>query len=44
MIQVDEKETIRRLFFIRRQNARQIARGRHHSRETVKKAIKFLQT
>ena len=39
MIQVDEKETIRRLYFIKRQSQRQIARERHHSRKTVKKAI-----
>jgi len=39
MIQVDEKENIRRLYFIRRHSMRQIARERHHSRRTVKKAI-----
>jgi len=39
MIQVDEKETIRRLYFIKRHSARRIARERHHSRKTVKKAI-----
>jgi transposase len=39
MIQVDEKETIRRLYFIKRRSQRQIARERHHSRKTVKKAI-----
>ena len=39
MIQVDEKETIRRLYFIRRHSQRRIARERHHSGKTVKKAI-----
>ena len=39
MIQVDEKEAIRRLYFIRRHSQRRIARERHHSRKTVKKAI-----
>ena len=39
MIQVDEKETIRRLYFIKRHSMRQVARERHHSRKTVKKAI-----
>jgi len=39
MIQVNEKETIRRLYFIKRHSARRIARERQHSRKTVKKAI-----
>ena len=39
MIQVEEKETIRRLYFIRRHSIRQIARERHHSRKTVRKAL-----
>lgn len=39
MIQVDEKETIRRLHFIRRHSIRQIARERQHSRRTVRKAL-----
>jgi len=39
MIQVDEKETIRRLYFIQRHSIREIARELHHSRKTVKKAI-----
>ena len=39
MIQVDEKETSPRLYFIRRHSQRRIARERHHSRKTVKKAI-----
>lgn len=39
MIQVNEKETIRRLYFIKRHSARRIARERYHSRKTVKKAI-----
>lgn len=39
MIQVKEKETIRKLYFIKRHSTRKIARERHHSRKTVKKAI-----
>jgi len=39
MIQVDEKETIRRLYFIQRHSIREIAKELHHSRKTVKKAI-----
>jgi len=39
MIQVDEKENIRRLYFIQRHSIREIARELHHSRKTVKKAI-----
>jgi transposase len=36
---VDEKEAIRRLYFIRRHSIRGIARERHHSRKTVRKAV-----
>jgi transposase len=39
MIQVDEKETIRRLHFIKRHSIRQIAGELNHSRKTVRKAI-----
>ena len=39
MIQVDEKETIRRLYFIQRHSMREIAKELRHSRRTVKKAI-----
>jgi transposase len=39
MIQVDQKETIRRLYFIKRHSVRQIARDLGHSRKTVRKAI-----
>ena len=39
MIQVDEKEAIRGLYFIKRHSIRQIARERHHSRKTVRKAL-----
>jgi transposase len=39
MIQVDEKETIRRLYFIQRHSIREVAKELHHSRKTVKKAI-----
>ena len=39
MIQVDEKEKIRRLYFIKRHSIRKIAREYHYSRKTVRKAI-----
>ena len=39
MIQVDEKETIRRLYFIQRHSIREVAKELRHSRRTVKKAI-----
>jgi transposase len=39
MIQVDEKEKIRRLYFIKRHSIRQIAREHHYARKTVRKAI-----
>ena len=39
MIQVEEKENIRRLYFIKRKSIRQIAEGNHYSRKTVRKAI-----
>jgi transposase len=39
MIKVDEKENIRRLFFIKRFSVRRIAREYHYSRKTVRKAI-----
>jgi len=39
MIQMDEKETIRRLYFIKRHSIRQIAEELNHSRKTVRKAI-----
>jgi transposase len=40
MIQVDEKETIRRLHFIQRYSIREISKELHHSRDTVRKAIR----
>jgi transposase len=40
MIQVDEKETIRRLHFIRRHSIRGISKELHHSRKTVRKALR----
>jgi len=40
MIQVDEKETIRRLYIIKRHSMRQVAQERHHSRKTVKKELR----
>jgi DNA invertase Pin-like site-specific DNA recombinase len=39
MIQVEEKETIRKLYFNQRHSIREIAKERGHSRKTVKKAI-----
>ncbi len=39
MIQVEEKENIRRLYFIKRKSIRQIAEANHYSRKTVRKAI-----
>ena len=40
MIQVDEKETIRRLHFIQRYSIREISKELHHSRKTIRKAIR----
>ena len=39
MIKVDERERIRRAYYVEEKSIRQIARELHHSRETVKKAI-----
>jgi transposase len=39
MIQVDEKEQMRRAFYLEDKTIRQIARERHHSRDTVKEAL-----
>jgi transposase len=39
MLTVDGKEVIRRDYFIHRKSMRQIARERHHSRKTIRKAI-----
>ncbi len=39
MIQVDQKENIRRLYFIKRHSIREISRELNHSRKTVRKAI-----
>jgi hypothetical protein len=39
MLTVNEKEFIRRDYFIHRKSMRQIARERHHSRKTIRKAI-----
>jgi len=39
MIKVDERERIRRAYYIEEKSIRQIARELHHSRATVKKAI-----
>lgn len=39
MVKVDEKERIRRAYFLQRKSIRQIERELHHSRKTVRKAI-----
>ena len=39
MITVDEKEIIRREYFLHRKSMRQIAREMHHGRKTIRKAI-----
>ncbi|MFH1595083.1 MAG: IS21 family transposase [Pseudomonadota bacterium] len=39
MLTVEQKEIIRREYFIHRKSMRQIARERHHSRKTIQKAI-----
>jgi len=39
MITVDQKEIIRREYFIKRKSMRQIAREFHHSRKTIHKAL-----
>jgi transposase len=39
MIQVDEKEKIRRLYFIKRHSIRRLAREQGYSRQTIRKAI-----
>ena len=40
MLKVDQKEQIRRAFFIEGNSIRQIARERHHDRRTVRAAIR----
>jgi len=39
MIQVEEREIIRKLYFRERHSIKRIARERHHFRKTVRKAI-----
>jgi len=39
MVKVDEKERIRRAYFLQRKSIREIARELHHARRTVRKAI-----
>ena len=39
MIRVDEKERIRRAYFLQRKSIRQIARELRHARRTVRKAV-----
>jgi len=40
VLNVDQKEQIRRAFFIEGKSIRQIARERHHDRRTVRAAIR----
>lgn len=40
MLNVDQKEKIRRAFFIEGKSIRHIARERHHDRRTVRAAIR----
>ena len=39
MITVDQKEIIRREYFLNRKSMREIAQELHHSRRTIRKAI-----
>ena len=39
MITVDQKEIIRREYFLNRKSMREIAKELHHSRKTIRKAI-----
>jgi DNA-binding phage protein len=39
MITVDQKEIIRREYFLNRKSMRQIAKELHHGRTTIRKAI-----
>ena len=39
MVKVEEKERIRRAYFLQRKSIRQIAGEFHHARRTVRKAI-----
>jgi len=39
MISVDDRETIRRAYFVDHKSVRQIARELHHSRKTIDKAL-----
>ncbi len=39
MITVDDREAIRRAYFVERKSIRQIARELHHSRKTIDKAL-----
>ena len=39
MLRVDQREQVRRAYFIEGKSLRQIARDRHHSRRTIRKAL-----
>ena len=40
MLRVDQREQIRRAYFIEGKSVRQIARERHHDRGTIRKALR----
>ena len=44
MITVEDREAIRRAYYLEKKSIRQIAREQHHSRRTVAKAIKETET
>lgn len=44
MIQVDEREQIRRAYFVEQQSVRRIARELGHSRPTIRKALTSADT
>src|SRR2546428_11542174 len=43
MITVEDREAIRRAYYLEHKSIRQIAREQHHSRRTIAKAIKELE-
>src|SRR6266702_2920468 len=43
MIIVEDREAIRRAYYLEKKSIRQIAREQHHSRRTIRKALKDIQ-
>ena len=43
MITVEDREAIRRAYYLEHKSIRQIAREQHHSRRTVAKALKEIE-